>query len=63
MPSPSPLFVAAIEADAALDRLDDKLRNVRRPLTKSEKYAVKLVLGKFDLVPGLGARIMRRLTK
>lgn len=63
MSRPSVVFLAAIEANAVLDRLDDKLRNCRRPLSKSERYAVSLLLDKFDNAPGLGTRIDRALAR
>jgi len=44
VPTPSPLFLAALDAHHELERLIEKLRNVRRrELTGAELYAIGLV--------------------
>lgn len=48
---PSKVFLAAIEANAHVETLLEKLRNTgRRPLTKSERYAINLVSAALDRV-------------
>lgn len=44
MPS-SPMFLASLDARMALEKAQDKLRNVRRrELTKTERYGIDLIL-------------------
>lgn len=49
MPS-SPIFLAGLEAYNALDALNTKIRNVRRPLTKTELYALDLCRSQTDKI-------------
>lgn len=56
MSRPSPLFLAALDARAAIEKLEGKLTNIRRELSRSERYALDLVLDAAENVEDRYAR-------